>query len=197
MEGKGEPVLTGHLGQVMQESARAALTFARSNARRFNVDPAFFDSHLVHVHVPAGGVPKDGPSAGIALTTALVSALTGRPVRKDVAMTGEVTLRGRVLPIGGLKEKLLAAHRGGIRSFLLPKRNAKDLVDVPEKVREMELVEVERMEEVLERALVGGAPGEAPATDGRFATSEAVVARKRGRAPRTPSLSVMSKRAAQ
>ncbi len=158
MEGKGEPVLTGHLGKVMQESARAALTYARANARRFDVDPAFFDNHMIHVHVPAGGVPKDGPSAGIALTTALISALTGRPVRKDVAMTGEVTLRGRVLPIGGLKEKMLAAHRAGISTFLLPKKNAKDLVGVPERVREMELVEVEGMDEVLAHALVGQAP---------------------------------------
>ncbi len=154
MEGKGEPVLTGHLGKVMQESARAALTYARANARRFKVDPGFFDDHMIHVHVPAGGVPKDGPSAGIALTTALISALTGRPVRKDVAMTGEVTLRGRVLPIGGLKEKMLAAHRAGIATFLLPKKNAKDLVDVPERVREMELVEVESIDEVLAHALI-------------------------------------------
>ncbi len=154
MEGKGEPLLTGHLGQVMQESARAALTYARMNARQFGLDPSFFDSHMIHVHVPAGGVPKDGPSAGIAVTTALVSALSGRPVHKDVAMTGEVTLRGRVLPIGGLKEKMLAAHRAGIQTFLMPKRNAKDLVDVPEKVKEMKIVEVEHMDEVLDLALV-------------------------------------------
>ncbi len=154
MEGKGEPVLTGHLGQVMQESARAALSYVRSNARRFDVEPGFFDNHMIHVHVPAGGVPKDGPSAGIALTTALISALTGRAVRKDVAMTGEVTLRGRVLPIGGLKEKMLAAHRAGITTFLLPKKNAKDLVDLPERVREMEIIEVEGIDEVLAHALV-------------------------------------------
>jgi len=160
IEGKGEPILTGSLGQVMQESARTALTYARASASRIGVDPAFFDDHMLHVHVPAGAVPKDGPSAGIALTTALISALTGQAVRKDVAMTGEVTLRGRVLPIGGLKEKMLAAHRGGIRTFLLPKKNAKDLVDLPEKVREMEIIEVEHIEEVLDRALVGGYPGE-------------------------------------
>jgi ATP-dependent Lon protease len=151
-------VLTGHLGKVMQESAKAALTYARSNCRRFSVEPSFFDSHSLHVHVPAGAVPKDGPSAGIALTTALISALTTRPVRKDVAMTGEVTLRGRVLPIGGLKEKMLAAHRAGIKTFLFPKRNAKDLVDIPEKVKEMELIEVEWVDEALELALVGGLP---------------------------------------
>ncbi|HZT08000.1 MAG TPA: endopeptidase La [Chloroflexota bacterium] len=166
VEGKGEPVLTGHLGQVMQESARAALTYARANARRFGVEPGFFDSHIIHVHVPAGAVPKDGPSAGIALTAALISALTGRPVRKDVAMTGEVTLRGRVLPIGGLKEKMLAAHRAGITTFLLPRKNAKDLVEVPDRVREMDIVEVDRVDEVLERALVGGHPTAAPPTNG-------------------------------
>jgi ATP-dependent Lon protease len=163
MEGKGEPMLTGHLGKVMQESARAALTYARSNAHRFDVEPAFFDGHMIHVHVPSGAVPKDGPSAGIALTTALISALTGRPVRKDVAMTGEVTLRGRVLPIGGLKEKMLAAQRAGIRTFLLPKKNAKDLVDVPERVREMNIVEVDGIDEVLAHALVHDPP-EAAAT---------------------------------
>jgi ATP-dependent Lon protease len=165
MEGKGEPILTGSLGQVMQESARTALSYARASARGLGVDPSFFDSHMIHVHVPAGAVPKDGPSAGIALTTALISALTGQPVRKDVAMTGEITLRGRVLPIGGLKEKMLAAHRGGIRTFLLPKKNAKDLVDLPEKVREMEIVEVEHIEEVLDRALVGGFPGNLASTN--------------------------------
>jgi ATP-dependent Lon protease len=166
MEGKGEPVLTGHLGKVMQESARAALTYARSHARQLGIEPSFFDNHAIHVHVPAGAVPKDGPSAGIALTTALISALSGRPVRKDVAMTGEVTLRGHVLPIGGLKEKMLAAHRAGIRTFLLPKRNAKDLVDLPAKVREMEIIEVEQVDQVLERALVGGAPTELPSANG-------------------------------
>src|SRR5437764_15383252 len=111
MEGKGEPVITGHLGQVMQESARAALTYARANARRFGVAPEWFDTHMIHVHVPAGAVPKDGPSAGLALTTALISAITGVPARRDVAMTGEVTIRGRALPIGGRQEKDLAGHR--------------------------------------------------------------------------------------
>ena len=166
MEGKGEPMLTGHLGKVMQESARAALTYARSHAHQLGVDPAFFDTHSIHVHVPAGAVPKDGPSAGIALTTALISALSGRPVRKDVAMTGEVTLRGRVLPIGGLKEKMLAAHRAGIKTFILPKRNAKDLIDIPAKVREMEIIEVEHVDEVLAHALLAAAPAEAPSVNG-------------------------------
>jgi len=169
MEGKGEPILTGSLGQVMQESARAALTYARSNAHRFGMDPAFWDNHMIHVHVPAGAVPKDGPSAGIALTTGLISALIGRPVRKDVAMTGEVTLRGRVLPIGGLKEKMLAAHRAGIKTFLLPKKNAKDLAELPVKVREMEIIEVEHIDEVLDIALLGGGPDGHPFTVGRRA----------------------------
>ncbi|MBM2810869.1 MAG: ATP-dependent protease La [Chloroflexi bacterium] len=178
MEGKGEPLLTGSLGQVMQESARAALTYARANARSFGVAPTFFDNHTFHVHVPAGAVPKDGPSAGIALTTALISALTDRPVRKDVAMTGEVTLRGRVLPIGGLKEKMLAAHRAGIKTFILPKKNAKDLVDLPEKVREMEIFEVDHIEEVLSHALIGGLPSAEPSTNGHAAEAPepAVVA---------------------
>jgi len=176
MEGKGEPVLTGHLGQVMQESARAALTYARANARRLGIEPGFFDNHVLHIHVPAGAVPKDGPSAGIALTTGLISALTGRPVRKDVAMTGEVTLRGRVLPIGGLKEKMLAAHRAGIRTFILPKKNAKDLVELPERVREMEIVEVERMDEVLEHALVGGFIAPESSANGHAVESAAVPA---------------------
>jgi ATP-dependent Lon protease len=182
MEGKGEPVLTGHLGKVMQESARAALTYARSHAHQFDIESAFFDNHAIHVHVPAGAVPKDGPSAGIALTTALISALTGRAVRKDVAMTGEVTLRGRVLPIGGLKEKMLAAHRAGMTRFLLPKRNVKDLVDIPEKVREMELIEVERMDQVLEHALVGGPAAKARPTNGRAASAKPRA--KTGRIPR-------------
>jgi ATP-dependent Lon protease len=120
--------------------------------------------------VPAGAVPKDGPSAGIALTTALISAILGRPIRKDLAMTGEVTLRGRVLPIGGLKEKMLAAHRAGIKTFLFPKKNAKDLVEIPEKVREMELIEVEHVDEVLDFALVGGGPERHSFTSGRRAT---------------------------
>src|SRR6266542_1429198 len=171
MEGKGEPMLTGSLGQVMQESARAGLTYARSNAGRFGVAPDFFDSHMFHVHVPAGAVPKDGPSAGIALTTALISAITGRPVRKDLAMTGEVTLRGRVLPIGGLKEKMLAAHRAGISTFLLPKKNAKDLVELPEKVREMEIIEVDHIEQVLERAFVDGTSNGKASVNGK-ATKE-------------------------
>jgi ATP-dependent Lon protease len=154
MEGKGELILTGQLGDVMQESARAAMSYARTRAEAFKIEPGFFDKHNIHVHIPAGAIPKDGPSAGITMATALISALTGRKARKDVAMTGEITLRGKVLPIGGLREKTLAAHRGGIKTFLLPKRNAKDLSELPEVVRnELELIEVSHLDEVLEIAL--------------------------------------------
>jgi ATP-dependent Lon protease len=155
MDGRGDFLLTGQLGNVMQESARAALSYARSRSGSIGVKPEFFDNHLVHLHVPAGAIPKDGPSAGITMSTALVSALTNRPIRREVAMTGEITLRGRVLPIGGVKEKALAAFRAGCTTFVLPDRNAKDLVDVPEEVRaNMKFVPVKHMDEVLQVALV-------------------------------------------
>jgi ATP-dependent Lon protease len=155
MEGKGDLILTGQLGEVMQESARAAISYARSRAAEYGLEAGFFDRRNIHVHIPAGAIPKDGPSAGITIATALISALTGRKVRKDVAMTGEVTLRGKVLPIGGLREKTLAAHRGGIRTFILPKRNAKDIAELPEVVRnEMELILVSSLDEVLSVALL-------------------------------------------
>jgi ATP-dependent Lon protease len=155
MDGKPNFILSGQLGDVMQESARAAMSYVHSRARELGINPGAFDSHAIHVHVPAGAIPKEGPSAGTALATALVSAFTGRAVRRDVAMTGEVTLRGNVLPIGGLKDKTLAAHRAGIRTVLLPKKNLKDLEDVPEDVRnELTLIPVEHMEEVLEKALL-------------------------------------------
>jgi ATP-dependent Lon protease len=155
MEGKGDLVLTGQLGGVMQESARAAISYARHHAAEWGLEPGFFDHHNIHVHIPAGAIPKDGPSAGITIATALISALTGRRVRKDVAMTGEVTLRGKVLPIGGLREKTLAAHRGGIKTFILPKRNAKDVSELPDVVRnELELIQVSTLDEVLDVALL-------------------------------------------
>jgi ATP-dependent Lon protease len=155
MEGKGDLILTGQLGEVMQESARAAISYARSHAMEFGIEAGYFDRRNIHVHIPAGAIPKDGPSAGITIATALISALTGRKVRKDVAMTGEVTLRGKVLPIGGLREKTLAAHRGGVRTFLLPRRNAKDLSELPEVVRnDMELIQVGSLDEVLDAALL-------------------------------------------
>jgi ATP-dependent Lon protease len=155
MPGKGDLILTGQLGDVMQESARAALSYARARTGDYGLAPDFFDRHNIHVHVPAGAIPKDGPSAGITMATALISALTGRQVRKDVAMTGEITLRGKVLPIGGLREKTVAAHRGGIKTFILPRRNAKDLAELPRVVRDgMELIQVDSLEQVLAAALL-------------------------------------------
>ena len=155
MEGKGELILTGQLGDVMRESARAAISYARSRSEDLGIEAGFFDKHNIHIHIPAGAIPKDGPSAGITMATALISALSGRPIRRDVAMTGEITLRGRVLPIGGLREKTLAAHRGGIRTFLLPKRNAKDLAELPDVVKEdLELIQVSTLDEVLAIALL-------------------------------------------
>jgi ATP-dependent Lon protease len=160
MPGKGDLILTGQLGDVMQESARAALSYARARTGDYGLAADFFDHHNIHVHVPAGAIPKDGPSAGITMATALISALTGRQVRKDVAMTGEITLRGRVLPIGGLREKTVAAHRGGITTFILPRRNAKDLAELPAVVREgMDLIQVDSLDQVLAAALLPPAPG--------------------------------------
>jgi ATP-dependent Lon protease len=156
MSGKGGLTLTGQLGDVMKESAQAAVSWIRANAAELGIDPAFAEKYDLHIHVPAAAIPKDGPSAGITMATAIASVLTGTRVRRQVAMTGEITLRGRVLPIGGLKEKLLAAHRAGIKTVLIPKENERDLELVPEHVRtEMEIVPVERMDEVLDRAFVG------------------------------------------
>jgi len=154
INGKGEMILTGQLGDVMQESARAALSYARANITQFNVKDEIFDNRDIHIHVPAGAIPKDGPSAGIAMATALISALTGRPVNKDVAMTGEITLRGRVLPIGGLKEKSLGALRAGITTVIIPEKNKPDLVEIPRNVkRKLKFVPVKNMDEVLGIAL--------------------------------------------
>jgi ATP-dependent Lon protease len=156
IKGKGELIVTGQLGEVMQESARAALTYARAHQRRVDSKRHSFDTTDVHIHVPAGAIPKDGPSAGIAMAAALISAITGRPVRNDVAMTGEVTLRGRVLPIGGLKEKALGALRAGIRTILIPPKNIKDLIDMPHYLkRKIKFIPVKTMEEVLAHAMVG------------------------------------------
>jgi ATP-dependent Lon protease len=129
-------ILTGQLGDVMKESARAALTYAATHADQLHIPPDRLGSIEVHVHVPAGAIPKDGPSAGVTMSTALVSAMSGRPVRRDVSMTGEITLRGRVLPIGGVKEKVLGAHRAGITNIILPKANEADIEDIPEEVRD-------------------------------------------------------------
>ena len=152
--GKGKTTSTGKLGDVMQESIKAALTVVRKRAHRLGIQSDFYEKHDIHVHVPEGATPKDGPSAGIAMTTALVSVLTGIPVRADVAMTGEITLRGEVLPIGGLKEKLLAAHRGNIRTVLIPEENVKDLAEIPDNVKNsLEIIPVKWIDKVLERAL--------------------------------------------
>jgi ATP-dependent Lon protease len=154
MNGKKELKLTGQMGDVMKESAEAALSYVRSKARELGIDPLFFENHDLHIHVPAGAVPKDGPSAGVALVTALVSLLTGRLVRSDVAMTGEITLRGKVLPIGGVKEKVLGARRAGITTVILPKRNEHDLDELPAELREqMTFVFAENADEVLKTAL--------------------------------------------
>lgn len=152
--GKGKTILTGKLGDVMQESIQAAISFVRSRAKNFGIDPKVFEERDIHVHVPEGATPKDGPSAGVAMVTSVVSSLTSIPVRRDVAMTGEITLRGRVLPIGGLKEKLLAAHRGGIKTVLIPKANEPDLQDIPKCILDdLEIVKAEVVDEVLAVAL--------------------------------------------
>jgi ATP-dependent Lon protease len=152
--GKGKTTFTGKLGDVMQESIKAAMTVVRRRARRLGIKDDFHEKRDIHIHVPEGATPKDGPSAGIAMTTALVSVLTGIPVRADVAMTGEITLRGEVLAIGGLKEKLLAAHRGGIKTVLIPEENVKDLADIPDNVKNrLEIVPVKWIDRVLELAL--------------------------------------------
>jgi ATP-dependent Lon protease len=161
MPGKGKLMITGKLGEVMQESAQAAMSYVRSRAEALGLDKRFLENIDIHVHVPEGAIPKDGPSAGITMATTLVSALCRFPVRRDVAMTGEITLRGRVLPIGGLKEKVLAAHRGGIKTVIIPKENAKDIREIPRKVREkLEIVVVEHADEVLRAALALERPEE-------------------------------------
>jgi ATP-dependent Lon protease len=155
MPGNKGLLLTGQLGDVMRESAQTALSYIRSHAKELGIEPTFFEMHDIHIHVPAGAIPKDGPSAGITMATALASLLTGRCVKPRVSMTGEITLSGRVLPVGGIKEKVLAAHRAGIETVILPSRNKKDLVeDVPEQVRaQMRFVFVDTIDEVLKEAL--------------------------------------------
>ena len=154
--GKGKLILTGKLGDVMKESAQAAFSYVRSKTEKLQIDANFHEKYDIHIHVPEGAVPKDGPSAGITIATALISALTNRPIRKEVGMTGEITLRGRVLPIGGLKEKSLAAHRAGLTKIIIPQNNEKDIDDIPESVRKaLTFVPVSHVDEVLEHALVG------------------------------------------
>ena len=154
ISGKGDLIITGQIGEVMQESARAALSYTRANMAVFGIPESALENQDVHIHVPAGAIPKDGPSAGIAIATALISALTNEPVARDVAMTGEITLRGRVLPIGGLKEKALGALRAGITTIVIPIKNKKDLSEIPANVkRKITFIPVKDMSEVLPIAI--------------------------------------------
>jgi ATP-dependent Lon protease len=155
MPGKGQLTLTGQLGEVMQESIQAALSYTRANAKTFNIKNSLFENLDIHLHVPEGAIPKDGPSAGITMATALISAFSKSKVRRDVAMTGEITLRGKVLPIGGFKEKILAAHRAGISTIIVPAKNKKDMVDIPKNVqRDVKIIFADKMDEVLQTALI-------------------------------------------
>ena len=157
--GKGTFTVTGKLGEVMQESTKAAMSYVRSRAKRLGLDRSFYQKIDIHVHIPEGAQPKDGPSAGIALATAILSALVQKEVKRDLAMTGEITLRGRVLPIGGLKEKILAAHRGGVKIVLIPKENEKDLADIPKEVlKDVKIVLVNHMDEVIPHAIISDKP---------------------------------------
>jgi ATP-dependent Lon protease len=158
-------VLTGMLGDVMRESAQAAVSYVWSNAEQLDIDPRVFENKTIHVHVPAGAIPKDGPSAGVTMVTAVASLVTRRPVRSDLAMTGEITLRGRVLPVGGIKEKVMAAHRAGIRTVLLPRHNERDIEDVPEELRrDMRFIPVDEAAQVLAEALTPAGATPEPAT---------------------------------
>jgi len=173
MPGRGKLTLTGKLGDVMQESAQAAMSWVRANSEMLGIPRDFYRRTDVHVHIPEGAIPKDGPSAGITLATALVSALTMVPARRDVAMTGEITLRGKVLLIGGIKEKVLAAHRAGVTTIIVPKDNEKDLADIPKAVVDvMNLYLVETMDEVLRTALAGPLPARLPAPEPELPASD-------------------------
>jgi ATP-dependent Lon protease len=182
VHGKGKLTHTGQLGEVMQESIQAAMTVVRSRSAVLGLDMDFYQKADVHIHVPEGATPKDGPSAGIGMCTALISALTKIPVRSDVAMTGEITLRGEVLPIGGLKEKLLAAHRGGITTVLIPDENTKDLVEIPDNIKEkLDIRSVKWIDEVLQVALIHVPAALPAALDAK--PPEAIVGEKRRRKP--------------
>jgi ATP-dependent Lon protease len=184
--GRGGVTLTGKLGEVMQESAQAALTCIKARAERLGMNLEFIRKRDLHVHIPEGAIPKDGPSAGVTLAVAMASALTRVPVRRDVAMTGEITLRGRVLPVGGIKEKLLAAHRVGVTAALIPKDNEKDLEEVPEEVRACMAVQfIETIDEALALALEDACPTDAGADD---ATAPPVWTTEQPSAGSTPSM---------
>jgi len=173
MNGQKGVTITGSLGDVMKESAQAALSYVRSRAAQLNIPTDFFEKSDLHIHVPAGAIPKDGPSAGVTIAASLASLLSARPVRSDVAMTGEITLRGKVLPVGGVKEKVLAARRAGIKTVILPRRNENDLEDIPEEVRrEIEFVFVDTVDEVLRNSLRDGAE---PRPEGAAAGAERTV----------------------
>ncbi|HEX9609297.1 MAG TPA: endopeptidase La [Candidatus Limnocylindria bacterium] len=189
MDGKDDFLLTGQLGDVMKESARAGMSYIRARTKELGIDTGAFEKTTIHIHVPAGATPKDGPSAGVTMATAMASLLTGKPVRRDLAMTGEITLRGRVLPIGGLKSKLLAAHLAGVKTVLIPKRNERDLVEVPEEVREqLRIVPVENMDQVLAEALIE-APRSAARIKAERQERQAKVTRRprRARKPAAPT----------
>jgi ATP-dependent Lon protease len=182
IDGKGNLQLTGQLGEVMQESVQAALSYLKSRAREFGIDLETFENTDIHLHIPEGAIPKDGPSAGITVATALTSAFTERKVRCDVGMTGEITLRGRVLPVGGVREKVLAAHRAGIKTVIIPKRNLKDMVDVPKRARnDLDIRPVEHLDEVLEIAVLP--PETKKKTRGSRSTQKAATSRKTSSAP--------------
>jgi ATP-dependent Lon protease len=187
MPGRGKLTLTGKLGDVMQESAQAALSYVRSRAEAMGLERHFIQRLDIHVHMPEGAIPKDGPSAGICMATAITSALIKQPVRKDVAMTGEITLRGRVLPIGGLKEKLLAAHRGGIKTIIIPKENVKDLKEIPKDIlKELEIKPVEHADEVLKIAMVLEKPEDLFAKASKLGKEVSVIAKVEGDAKPQP-----------
>jgi ATP-dependent Lon protease len=159
VDGKGNLQITGQIGEIMQESAQAALSYTKSKAEALNVDPEIFENVDIHIHVPEGGIPKDGPSAGITIAIALISAFTNRKVRRDIALTGEITLRGRILPVGGIREKVLAAHRAGITKIFLPIKNEKDLIDLSKKVRkQLNIILVKHMDDVIEEVLLPSDP---------------------------------------
>ena len=154
MKGKGTLILTGSLGDIMRESAQAAVSYIRANAGKFKINENFYKNLDIHIHLPAAAIPKDGPSAGITMATALISALSGRKVKKEIAMTGEITLRGHILPVGGIKEKVLAAHRAGIKKIILPKANQKDLSLIPKHIKKkLEFIEVEMIDDAIKVAL--------------------------------------------
>ncbi len=179
MEGNGKLTITGQLGEVMQESARAAMSYVRTRALDLGLEPKFHQDCDFHLHFPEGAIPKDGPSAGVTMVTGLTSAIKGLPVRRDVAMTGEITLRGRVLPIGGLKEKLLAAKRGGIKLVFIPKENEKDLDEVPTSItKALEIIAVEKVDEILNRAFIGGSPFVNQETEAKASTTKSATAKK-------------------